>query len=333
MMDDSPLTARMEEAAFSLKEFGPEQAGQVLALFHRAFAETPPRGWYEWKYGAEGLQGRAFGLYDAHGHLLAHYAGFPRRLFWQGEVVEAMQIGDVMTAPEARASLTRHGPFYHVCTAFFAHWVGHGKPFRLAFGFPHARAIRLGMRLGLYREIGAMSRFVWPAARIRLAWPWQAEVLDTFDDALADFTLRAWAQMTREQTQSILGQRDAAFLLSRYAKRPAVEHRYLLVRRAWPPRQGLAVFRVIDGRLRWLDYIGPRAALAPTVTALRSAAWQLNLPEVETWCGGLAKAALLPTSPLDAGPVAHIALAKASTCPAEAFAKAGWWLAGDTDFL
>jgi len=139
---------RIGNARYVLREVGPADTAGVLALFSRAFGTVPPAGWHAWKYGSEGLQGRAMGLWADDGRLVAHYAGFPRRMLWHGNPVEAIQIGDVMVAPEVRGLLSRRGPFFQVCSAFFDQWVGPGRSFALAFGFPSDRAIRLGMALG-----------------------------------------------------------------------------------------------------------------------------------------------------------------------------------------
>lgn len=332
MTDCLSRPCRIGDALFSLREVGAGETAAVLALFARVFGYAPPPGWYEWKYGASGLQGRAMGLWAEDGRLVAHYAGFPRSVLWQGRSIEAIQIGDVMVAPELRGILSRRGPFFQVCDAFFGKWVGSGRPFSLAFGFPNARAMRLGVALGLYRDLGPIHRLVWPAGRLRLPLGWRVTEIEpgcaTFT-RLAEF---AWQRMAKERRLEVIGLRDAAHWRTRFAARPATPYLFLALRRPFGS-PALVILRQEGEIVRWLDFAGPRAALPAAVAAARRFAAAAGASRVEAWASRAAFDELTGCEAQEAGPAAHYAVALASSCPIDTLAQSGWWLAGDTDFL
>jgi hypothetical protein len=318
---------------YRLREVTADDAPAVLSLFETVFGERPPDGWYAWKYGETGLRGRALGLWDEDGALVAHYAGFPRRLLWHGQPVDALQIGDVMVAREKRGLLTRRGPFFQVAVAFFAQWVGTDRPFALAFGFPNERAIRLGVRLGLYQDLGSVKNLRWPARMQRHSWLWHSR--EIFPDD-ADFESRidtGWQEMQRNMSNRVLGVRNAAYLRARYINRPGITHHFIHVARRGYGPAAVAVARPAGTTLRWLDFIGPRSALAATAAALQGLAARLGLEQVETWASSAAQVDLLASGAEVAETAAYFALALVSVCPDETLGNKGWWLAGDTDFL
>ncbi len=75
-----------------------------------------------------------------------------------GSPARAVQIGDVMVHPKQRGILTRKGPFFQAAANFLEHFVGQGKDFPIAFGFPSERAYRLAEHLGLYEKVGELMR-------------------------------------------------------------------------------------------------------------------------------------------------------------------------------
>ena len=318
---------------YRLREVTADDAPAVLSLFETVFGERPPDGWYAWKYGETGLNGRAIGLWDGDGVLIAHNAGFPRQLLWHGRPVDSLQVGDVMVAREKRGLLTRRGPFFQVTVALYAQWVGMDRPFALAFGFTHERVIRLSARIGLYQDLGSVKNLLWPARMQRHSWLWHSREIfpdDADFDSLID---TGWQEMQRDMPNRVLGVRNAAYLRARYINRPGITHHFIHVARRGYGPAAVAVARPAGTTLRWLDFIGPRSALGATAAALQRLAARLGLEQVETWASSAAQVDLLASGAEVAGTAAYFALAPVSVCPDETLGSSGWWLAGDTDFL
>jgi len=317
---------------YRLAETTPADEAAVARLFSRCFEGNPSPGWYAWKY--EALHGQALGLWSEDGTLVAHYAGFPRTLLWKGDAVPAIQIGDVMVAPELRGVLKRKGPFYEVCSRFFDSRVGEGKRFRLAFGFPNERAIRLGVALDLYHDAGVIHQVSWPSRQGRLPLGWRWTPMAPGKD-LERQVERAWLSMSRDFSGYVLGVRDADFMRRRFLNRPDREYRIFCLRR-WPLGNvaAVAVMHIEAGRAELLDVVGPRSVFAVVVRAAAAEAAQAGASSLTAWASPAVLDALQATEIQVAGLAAHLAVAKASALPSEAVATAPWWwMGGDTDFL
>jgi hypothetical protein len=317
---------------FRVADISAADRDEVLRLFVAAFGFMPDTAWYTWKYVAN--RGQAIGLWDEMGHLVAHYAGVPRELRWRGVAIQAIQIGDVMVAPEVRGFLTRKGPFFQVCSRFFASRVGAGLTHRLAFGFPNDRAIRLGVTLDLYYDAGPIHLISWPTKRQDLPWGWRWSRLGE-GNTLARQVDRAWQSMALDLSDHVLGVRDAEYLHQRFFSRPDREYQIFCLRH-WPfgGVAGVAVMRFEPGRAELLDLIGVRPALAAVVRAAVAEAARAGATTLTAWASPAVLDALKVTEPHVDGLAAYLAVAKASDLTAEAVAAAPWWwMGGDTDFL
>ena len=93
-----------------VRPYRPGDEAAILKLFHRAFHH--PRGLerWSWQYAENPYGNRKISLaVDGDGALAAHYAGYPVHVWADAGVLtseagrlDALQIGDTMTAPEAR---------------------------------------------------------------------------------------------------------------------------------------------------------------------------------------------------------------------------------------
>lgn len=322
---------RIGAHCFRAAEIGAADQAEVLRLFTAAFGHSPDPGWHAWKYG--GGAGEAIGLWNEEGHLAAHYAGFPRELRWQGAPVRAIQIGDVMVAPEVRGLLTRKGPFFQVCSRFFGGRVGDGKAYRLAFGFPNERAIRLGVALGLYHDAGIIHQLSWPAQRGKLPFGWRWEPLD--GEKLVPRVERAWRSMSKDFAAYVLGVRDADFIRRRFLDRPDRQYRIFSLRR-WPLGgvAAVVVMHIEPGRAELLDVIGARAVFPAAVRVAVAEAARNGAGALTAWASPAALAVFRETHAEVTGKAAHLAVARASALTAGEVAEAPWWwMGGDTDFL
>jgi hypothetical protein len=317
---------------FRITEIGVRDQAEVLRLFVAAFGHSPDTGWYAWKY--DFGRGEAIGLWNDNGYLAAHYAGFPRELRWQGTPVQAIQIGDVMVAPEVRGLLTRKGPFFQVCSRFFASRVGLGKSYRLAFGFPNERAIRLGVMLGLYHDAGIIQQISWLARLQKLPIGWCWTPLSKEKNPTWQIE-HAWQSMSKDFTDYVLGVRDADYLNYRFLNRPDRKYQLFCLRRwPWGNAVAVAVMHVEPGRAELLDVIGARAAFSMVVRATKAEAARAGATALTAWASPAALAVFEESGVEIMGKAANLAVARASALTDREMKDARWWwMGGDTDFL
>lgn len=304
---------------------------EVLRLFAGAFGQTHDARWYDWKYSRG--RGEAVGLWNESGHLVAHYAGFPRTLLWHGELMKAVQIGDVMVAPQVRGVMTRKGPLFQVCSRFFGSRVGEGKAYQLAFGFPNQRHVQLGVTLGLYHNAGKIHLLRWAARSKRLPpwWRWSPLVENS---AALQQVAKVWPAMARDMGDCVLGVRDMDYLRWRFLDRPDRQYRLFLLRR-WPMggAAAVAVMRFAESGAELLDVIGSRKTFGMVIQAATDEAARAGMAELTAWASPAAAAAL-GTGAMMTESGASLAVARASALTADKVATARWWwLGGDTDFL
>jgi hypothetical protein len=317
---------------FRITETSACDQAEMLRLFSAVFGHSADPDWYAWKY--DFGRGEAIGLWSDDGHLAAYYAGFPRELRWRGTPVQAIQIGDVMVTPEVRGLLTRKGPFFQVCSRFFADRVGLGKSYQLAFGFPNDRHMRLGAALDIYHDAGIIQQISWPVRLQKLPIGWCWTPLSKEKNPTWQIE-HAWQSMSKDFTDYVLGVRDADYLNYRFLNRPDRKYQIFCLRRwPWENVVAVAVMYVEQGRAELLDVIGARAAFSMVVRATTTEAARAGATALTAWASPAALAVFEESGVEVMGKAANLAVARASALTDSEVKEARWWwMGGDTDFL
>lgn len=334
----------MSESPWRLVALDGRHSAEIRALFEQVFAQPMSEALWRWKY-ADG-RGLATGARDRHGRLLAHYGGTGRTLWIQGRRIGAVQLGDVMVAPDARGFLSRNGPFGVATQGFLQQHIGPGRAFSLGFGFPGARHVRLGQKLGLYDAIGEVQEVTWPAAAqpaFALAWrrymrgrltpmDWNAADTQGELDAL-------WHTMLVQGGRWMLGERDGHWWRHRFANHPQGHYRCWWLRDRLSGRAvaALALRPSSESSQPWelLDWVAAPRHAGAVVQAARDLAaredrallgwFSTTVMQVLAAAGSLTDARMAPAC------MACVTRSHDATMPAPA--SLPWWLTGgDTDF-
>jgi ABC-type polysaccharide/polyol phosphate transport system ATPase subunit len=254
----------------------------TLALFQRAFAQPMQAERWHWKY--QGVD--TTGIIVQRGErLVAFFGGMPRYFQRQGQAVLGVQIGDVMVDPDQRGILTRRGPLFLAASTYFEQMGSLYPAVQFAFGFPSARHLKLGCKLGLYAEFDRIHQLAWPALQARARLSHKTRVINTWPDARRRQAMSSlWHAMSASWPDMLLPTRDADRLSYRYLSHPEFSYQLILVSaRISGQPQALAVTRAHPDHLEWLDYIGPSTGIPLATTAVRRQAAALGLPEVRGW--------------------------------------------------
>lgn len=313
---------------------------EIRALFAQVFGSPMSEALWHWKY-AEG-RGRATGTRDRNGRLLAHYGGTARTLLVQGQHIPAVQLGDVMVAADARGVLSRNGPFTVATQGFLQQYIGQDRPFAVGFGFPNARAGRLGEKLGLYVGAEQVQEVVWPCAAQQQPWwqrHWQTTPVDWSLAQTAKQLDQLWLTMQSQTTGFVIGQRNATWWTHRYANHPEQGYRCFWLRQRLTGRilGALALKPGASQGRAWelLDWIAPVPQIATVVQAARAIAAQTG-SALQSWLSAplaalLGQAALLEGADVHTACIACVTLRQRHDLPA--LTQLPWWLTGgDTDF-
>ncbi len=308
----------------------PEDFPALKSLFLEAFGADVGRDFWNWKYRYTSTWGV---IVACEQELVAFFGGMPRTFFMAGQPLLGVQIGDVMVKPQERGTLSRQGPVFRATAAYFGNMSRLYPEVGFAFGFPHARALQLGLKLGVYAEVDAITQLAWDALPRRRNWRVRTrEVGLAHGGSECDRIDALWQAMQRDWPGLLLPQRDAAYWLHRYAECPEQRYRVLLLQHRWTSHPVACIaLRVHADYVEWLDYVGPRTGIDEAIRALRTFAGALGLHRVQGWfssaiaeCfGGNAKAEQIDVRI----PVNAIGTPDAGTLPGRL-----WLMAGDTDF-
>lgn len=305
-----------------------EDEPALLALFERAFGTAISAPHWRWKYRLADTPGTVCCQGD---EVIAFNGGMPRESRVLGEPCRTVQMGDVMVDPAHRGVLTRRGAFARMVTHYFGERVGPAHDFRLAFGFPHARACRVGVRQDLYCEVDRIVEARWPALEGR---NWRHRLTPVTHAHQSELD-GLWQAMAADTARLAINCRDGQWWCYRYLDKPANDYRSLLaLKRAGGTALGAMTLRVLDDeRVELLDLAGPQRAMPALVRLARRQTQRLGrreliawmTPSALAWCG-------------DTGAERHatevVVPGSAINAPERALeVRDRWWLmGGDSDF-
>ena len=190
-----------------------QDQGAFLSLFESAFGHPMPTSLWTWKYGHQTNYG-VFAYID--NKIIAYYGGLPRQFSLNNKTLSAVQICDVMVAPNMRGILTRKGPFMLTAETFLSTQIGSNKPYQFAFGFPTERAARLGEKSAWYARADAFLETSWSVANTLPPW-FKIRPLADDNSATVD---RLWQAMQASLPNHLLPIKDSAFFKWRYKDHP-----------------------------------------------------------------------------------------------------------------
>lgn len=220
----NPPTATVIKKRWACRWTSKHDQAIFLSLFKSAFGHAMPPSLWSWKYSNKDKYG-IFAHID--GNVIAYYGGLPRQFLLNGEAVPAVQICDVMVAPEMRGILTRKGPFMHTADTFLTAQIGQDKTYQFAFGFPTERAARIGEKSAWYARTDAFLEASWSGTN-RLP-PW-FKIRPLADDSTKVIDM-LWQAMQTSLSNHLLPIKSSAFFKWRYKGHP--ERHYLSYVVSW----------------------------------------------------------------------------------------------------
>ena len=243
----------------------PEHDARLRILFSQAFGHAISQEEWDWKYAETKFRGSM--LSKNSGELVGFFGGMPRPFIYQGKIYLGVQNGDVMVRARERGIFSRRGAFYQVASHFIEQFIGPDSIYAFGFGFPHHRAFRLAIELGLYEQAGHLKELSWKINNLAKSWGWGWELLEK-NELGAEIVEKLWGNMQRSFPDYFLPVRDSHRWNWRYQQRPEGNYQILLLRKriTGKPLAVLAL-RFHEDYCHWLDYIGPHEHLAMAAQA------------------------------------------------------------------
>ena len=326
----------MSSDLWSVERLQPNRAPEVCGLFERVFGNPMSMGLWSWKYA--GGRGLAIVALDKAGHIVGHYGGLPRPVSFFGEAKLAVQIADVMVAPEVRGVLTRTGPFAMTTGAFLDEFIGYDAPYLLGFGFPSERHLRIARKLNLYASVDTVSELAWPNVTIGGDKPMASQVapIDWSSDATAAQLDALWVSMQGCLSDFVVPVRDANWWRHRFANHPSHVYRcFWLYGEGSPHAVGAFVLKPsIDAGGVWelMDWIGGVQYIPAVVEQARRLAHS-QAASLSGWFSSCLVARLVDTGCTVTDIGVRVPTSIRRPGPPSEQVNGRWWLTGgDTDF-
>lgn len=229
----------------------PEDAQSLSGLFARVFHQNPSAGWWQKKYADQPQAGTVAETID--GEIVGYYGAMYRQGYWQGKWISSAQQGDVMVAPEHRFATKGEGVFLRMSSLFLKHQLGQQGTYQFAYGFPTHRALKLGVRLGLYRQGDPLGEWVCQNQSSPMGISWRihcqpcCSVSDwSWCDGLTPFM--------EEPEQTFWLKKDSRYWQQRFVEAVPQDKCYHLIRLSrWGRLQAVAIVHLETDRLEILD--------------------------------------------------------------------------------
>lgn len=220
-----------------------EQSSLLIPLFEEVFGHRPSETQWAWKY----ADSRSFHVVcESHvdglvGHAAVQFAGSHSCGGFVG------QVGDVMVHPRHRGQMAT-GVFALMLDKLAREAVARG--YGLCYGFPGERPAKLGLRLGIYEEVGRPSESI--VLPDTAAGSWWTRWLTPAREISPKRVREIW--MSHEGALSRAG-RDSEHMCWRYIDAPH-SYRFVQLGRFFA-KDVIAVLKPLDdGSLLVVDWVG-----------------------------------------------------------------------------
>ena len=243
--------------------------GEIRVLFEQVFGQSMSQQHWDWKYA--GAEMRGVLLRDLDGKAVAFFGAMPRDFSCSGEVVPCVQNGDVMVLPSERAVFSKKGALYQISSEFFNTYVGAGRPYLFAFGFPNLRHFSLGLKLGLYEQAGHMQELRWPQSVPTRNRSWGWRLCERLENGEMD---HLWLRMQKDWPDVYIPVRNLERWQYRFFDNPSIKYVGMKIETGWFSRRtsAMLMLREHDGYFELMDYLGGRQQLNLAVQAARQLA-------------------------------------------------------------
>jgi hypothetical protein len=265
-----------------IQQLGFQDLGIIQPLFRQVFGTDIPEPMLAWKYGQG--RGRSCGAFAPDGTLLAHCGIFYRDVLAERNRHRIAQLGDLMALPGRYGGLSRSkSPFALLIQRVLDDLPGEANPDGLAFGFPSDRAMRLGEHLGLFASIDRIRQLTFaPLSRPSLAV--RCETVQPDDSALPATVERLWRRMAAALGNDLVGIRDGAYLMQRYAAHPLHRYDFRLVLSRWLRRPfGVLITRTTGHECELMDIIAHPSDLPDLLETARQQMEAWGVTSLKLW--------------------------------------------------
>lgn len=202
--------------SFIIRPAVPDDEPSISSAFAHTFRDRRSKDVWHWIYRDNPDSSKSLICVSADGEVAAHIGASMHRAVYQRDIIKIGQCRDAFSHPKFRSvSQGRIGLFAQTAQTLFAEYgVAEGVSFY--YGFPSARALRLGCKQLGYREGNNQGRFLCDIQKLRPACDHAYGYLSATDTFGTEFD-RLWHTRKKNLTAAII--HDSRFLSWRFDPR------------------------------------------------------------------------------------------------------------------
>jgi len=255
---------------------------QCMDLFKEVFEQPMSQEFWDWKY--DGVKWRGICAVKD-GEVIAHYSGMRRDIHYFGEPKSTLHACDTMVSPRARGGIKRNSPFYNVAYIWIRSNLGINKEFLMSYGFPNKRVMKLAEKLGLYLEVDTITGVHWRELHKYGSQSDQSISIEEYipNPKTNDEIGKLWNDMAAEFKESIIGIRDAEYLITRYLKHPVLKYKIYLVRNNKGELLAALVLKRENRSMVLMDLVAKKEHFKTAIEKACSIAKNLKCEQVVCW--------------------------------------------------
>lgn len=300
----------------------------LARLFENAFSIPLSEDLWLWKM--DNLEGSGSILWNDE-TAIAFYGGIPRKLYYQGCLINGLQMRDVMVDPKWRGLLRKKGAFWQVATHYLYANIGQNKDFSVGFGFPNDKAAKLGQKLELYESTDQVLELTWkqrPALSLFIKYIYSVSLTDLPSTQLVD---ELWNQMHQSLKNYVVAVRNSEYVNLRYINHPIHNYQFFVIKNLLARPVGLIIANLNNNNnsAEIVDIIASTKNVNLTMSLFLNYLFDKKFDLVTAWFSPLI-VSFIDFQPTSQQHIAHIQIGPPDT---KVVQKAEWWAtAGDTDF-
>ena len=240
------------DAVVLIRRLPNEELALLQPLFEVVFKHPVSLELLHWKYGDQ--RGESWLAESADGQPVMHCGLYFRDVMLDGGMLRVAQLVDLMAPPKSKGLSRKDSPFTVLTRTILAGLPRPDNPSGVAFGFPSDRAMRLGVSMGVYREVDRLMELEFAPVRRRFGPRWRLlSVINAGDAAILGVL---WTRMAQDLSAFAVGIRDVRYLQQRYLAHPEKHYTLMLIESFWWKKPiGLAIIGPGGDRRELLDIV------------------------------------------------------------------------------
>ncbi len=235
----------------------PDLEEQYVALFKQVFKEDTSKESFYWKF-SRSLD-YLLGATDSKNQMVGFIGSVPRVFVNGGKEFLGIQYCDVMILDEYRGKV-RTGLYQRMAITARGLFMRKLDGLTFVFGFPHKRAMLLGVRTGLYIKADDFLWLSWDKSGTSHNEKYLVEEVSLASKHLSEID-QIWQRMQLSFSEETVGMRDSEYITFRYSQHPTESYSFLRIAKSPNVAEAYIIFKKVDDHIFIMDILSLKSKI------------------------------------------------------------------------